>query len=96
VYGVNDKAVGCTKCLVGVPAEVDVEQLITTVQIRTEPSITLDIKQVSIPFGRDRILVIAIPEGLKPCTDSAGRAKIRVARDVGLPPVRCVKLLWLP
>jgi ATP-dependent DNA helicase RecG len=81
VYGVNDKAVGRTQSLVGVPAELDVAQLIATVQIRTEPSIALDIREITVPFGTGRILVVTVPEGLKPCTDSAGRAKIRVGRE---------------
>jgi ATP-dependent DNA helicase RecG len=74
VYGVNDKAVGRAQSLVGVPAELDIAQLIATVQIRTEPSIALDITEITVPFGTGRILVVTVPEGLKPCTDSAGRS----------------------
>jgi ATP-dependent DNA helicase RecG len=81
VFGVNDKAVGRAKAVLGVPLEVDVNRLKKAVYDSTDPKLTPVFQDLSVPEGTGRLLVMQVYPGLPPYTDTGGHALIRVGKD---------------
>lgn len=81
IFGVNDKAVGRRKAIVGVPTEVDVNRLKKSVYDATDPKLTPVFQEIFPPEGTGRILAMQVYPGLPPYTDSRGRGWIRVGTD---------------
>jgi len=81
VFGVNDKSVGRSKAIVGVPHEVDVNRLKKAVYDSTDPKLTPVFQELVVPEGTGRLIVMQVYPGLPPYTDTKGRGKIRVGKD---------------
>lgn len=81
VFGVNDKAVGRSKAILGVPPEVDINRLKKAVYDATDPKLTPVFRELSLPEGTGRLIVMQIYPGLPPYTDTQGRGKIRIGKD---------------
>ncbi|MBC7293410.1 MAG: putative DNA binding domain-containing protein, partial [Thermoleophilia bacterium] len=81
VFGVNDKVVGRSNAIRGVPAEVDVNRLKKAVYDSTEPKLTPEFVELVVPEGTGRLIVMQVSSGLPPYTDTQGRGKIRVGTD---------------
>ncbi len=81
VFGVNDKRIGRSEAILGVPPEVDVNRLRRAIYDQTDPKLTPVIEPVLVPEGSGRLLVMQIHGGLAPYTDTAGSAKVRVGTD---------------
>ncbi len=81
VIGVNDKKIGRSEAILGVPAEVDVNVLRKSIYERTRPQIMPSIDAFSVPEGTGRLLLIDVQGEFPPYTDSQGRARIRVDRE---------------
>jgi len=81
VFGVNDKAVGRNKAILGVPHEVDVNRLKKAVYDSTDPKLTPVFKELPVPEGTGRLLIMQVYPGLPPYTDTSGKGKIRVGTD---------------
>lgn len=81
VFGVNDKVLGRSNAIRGLPAEVDVNRLKKAVYDSTEPKLTPDFVELDVPEGTGRLIVMQVSSGLPPYTDTQGRGKIRVGTD---------------
>lgn len=81
VFGINDKAVGRAKAILGVPPEVDINRLKKAVYDSTDPKLTPVFQELSVPEGTGRLIVMQIYPGLPPYTDTSGLGKIRVGTD---------------
>jgi len=81
VIGVNDRTVGRSEAILGVPDEVDVNRLKRAVYDRTDPKLTPVFEELPVPEGTGRLLVMQIHPGIPPYTDSSGAAKIRIGTD---------------
>jgi ATP-dependent DNA helicase RecG len=81
VFGVRDKVVGRAQAIVGVPPELDTHLLTCAVYNETDPKLTPDFEELSVPEGTGRLLLMHLRGPLKPYTDTAGRGKIRLGKD---------------
>lgn len=81
VFGVNDKAIGRAKAIVGVPLEIDINRLKKAVYDSTDPKLTPVFQELRVPEGTGRLIVMQIHPGLLPCTDTKGLGKIRIGKD---------------
>jgi len=81
VFGVNDKAVGRSNAILGVPPEIDINRLKKAVYDSTDPKLTPVFQELSVPEGTGRLIVMQIYPGLPPYTDTQGRGKIRIGTD---------------
>jgi ATP-dependent DNA helicase RecG len=81
VFGVNDKAVGRSNAILGVPPEVDINRLKKAVYDSTDPKLTPVFQELLVPEGTGRLIVMQVYPGLPPYTDTQGRGKIRVGKD---------------
>ena len=81
VFGVNDKAVGRSHAIIGVPPEVDVNRLKKTVYDSTDPKVTPVFEELFVSEGSGRLLVMQVYPGIPPYTDSAGKGKVRIGTD---------------
>ena len=81
VFGVNDKAVGRSNAIQGVPPEIDINRLKKAVYDSTDPKLTPVFQELSVPEGTGRLIVMQIYPGLPPYTDTQGRGKIRIGTD---------------
>lgn len=81
VFGVNDRALGRSTAIVGVPPEVDVNRLKKAVYDATDPKLTPVFLELSVPEGTGRIIVMQTYPGLPPYTDTSGKGKIRIGKD---------------
>lgn len=81
VFGVRDKVVGRAQAIVGVPPELDINQLTRAVYDETDPKLTPEFEALAVPEGSGRLLLMHVRGPLKPYTDSAGRGKIRFGKD---------------
>src|SRR5690606_13114807 len=64
VFGVNDKRIGRSEAILGVPPEVDVNRLRRAIYDQTDPKLTPVIEPVLVPEGSGRLLVMQIHGGL--------------------------------
>lgn len=81
VFGVNDKALGRSMAVVGVPPEVDVNRLKKAVYDATDPKLTPVFQELPVPEGTGRLILMQIYPGLPPYTDTSGKGKIRIGKD---------------
>jgi ATP-dependent DNA helicase RecG len=81
VFGVNDRAVGRSNAIRGVPPEIDINRLKKTVYDATDPKLTPVFQELSVPEGTGRLIVMQLYPGLPPYTDTQGRGKIRIGTD---------------
>jgi ATP-dependent DNA helicase RecG len=81
VFGVNDKVIGRSQAIIGMPVDVDINRLKKAVYDSTDPKITPVFEELSVPEGSGRLLVMQIYPGLPPYTDTSGRGKIRIGKD---------------
>jgi len=81
IFGVNDKAVGRSNAILGVPPEIDINRLKKAVYDSTDPKLTPVFQELSVPEGTGRLIVMQIYPGLPPYTDTQGRGKIRIGTD---------------
>jgi ATP-dependent DNA helicase RecG len=81
VFGVNDKAVGRSLAILGIPPEIDVNRLKRTIYDTTDPKLMPVFEDLPVPEGTQRLLIMQVHPGLPPHTDTAGRGKIRVGTD---------------
>ncbi|PKN28383.1 MAG: AAA family ATPase [Deltaproteobacteria bacterium HGW-Deltaproteobacteria-21] len=81
VFGVNDKAVGRSKAILGVPSEVDLNRLKKAVYDSTDPKLTPVFHELSVPDGTGRLVVMQVYPGLPPYTDTGGQGLIRVGKE---------------
>ncbi|MDD3582299.1 MAG: ATP-binding protein, partial [Desulfobacca sp.] len=81
VFGVNDKAVGRSLAIQGVPPEVDVNRLKKAVYDSTDPKLTPVFEELLVPEGAGRLLVMQVYPGIPPYTDTAGKGKVRIGKD---------------
>jgi ATP-dependent DNA helicase RecG len=81
VFGVRDKVRGRANAILGVPLEIDHNILMKRVYDATDPKITPVFEELRVPEGTGRLLVMHIYSGIRPYTDTSGRAKIRVGKD---------------
>jgi ATP-dependent DNA helicase RecG len=81
VFGVNDKAIGRSKAIAGVPVEVDINRLRKAVYDSTDPKITPVFEELSVQEGSGRLLLMQIYPGLPPYTDTSGKGKIRIGKE---------------
>lgn len=81
VFGVNDRATGRPNTILGVPPEIDINQLKKTVYDSTDPKLTPVFQELLVPEGTGRLIVMHIHPVLPPYTDTQGRGKIRIGTD---------------
>jgi len=81
VFGVNDKAIGRARALLGVPPEVDVNSLKKAVYDSSDPKLTPVFQELVVPEGTGRLIVMQIYPGLPPYTDTSGTGTIRVGKE---------------
>ncbi len=81
VFGVKDWTTGRGDAVLGVPPEVDINKLKRAVFDKTDPRLTPDFEEIRVPEGTGRLIVMRVIGGLRPYTDTAGRAKIRIGKD---------------
>ena len=61
VFGVNDKRLGRSEAIRGVPVEIDVNRLKKAVYDSTDPKLTPVFEEIAVPEGTGRILSHAGP-----------------------------------
>ena len=81
VFGVNDKATGRAKAIIGVPPEIDVNRLKKAVYDSTDPKLTPVFQELPVPEGTGRLIVMQIYPGMPPYTDTSGQGTIRIGKD---------------
>lgn len=81
VFGVNDKAAGRAKAIIGVPPEIDVNRLKKAVYDSTDPKLTPVFQEITVPEGTGRLIVMQIYPGMPPYTDTSGQGTIRIGKD---------------
>jgi ATP-dependent DNA helicase RecG len=81
VFGVNNRAVGRSMTIFGVPPEVDVNRLKRAVYDATDPKLTQVFQELSVPEGTGRLIVMQVYPGLPPYTDNSGKGKIRIGKE---------------
>jgi len=81
VFGVNDKAAGRVKAIIGVPPEIDVNRLKKAVYDSTDPKLTPVFQEITVPEGTGRLIVMQIYPGMPPYTDTSGQGTIRIGKD---------------
>lgn len=81
IFGIDDKAVGRKKAILGVPPQVDINRLKKAVYDSTEPKLTPVFQEISVPEGTGRIIVMQVYHGLPPYTDTKGQGTIRIGKD---------------
>lgn len=81
VFGVDDKAIGRAKAILGVPPEVDVNRLKKAVYDSTDPKLTPVFQELAAPEGTGRLIVMQVYPGLPPYTDTSGQGTIRIGKD---------------
>jgi ATP-dependent DNA helicase RecG len=81
VFGVNDKAVGRSRAIRGIPPEINVNLLKKAVYDSTDPKLTPHFEELFVPEGTCRLLVMHILPGIPPHTTTSGVAKIRIGKD---------------
>lgn len=81
VFGVNDRAVGRSSAILGVPEDVDLNRLRRAVYDSTEPKLTPEFHDLRVAEGSGRLIAMQIHPGLPPYTETDGSATVRVGKD---------------
>lgn len=81
VIGVNDKKIGRANAILGVPVDVDVNQLRRAVYDGSDPKLTPTIEEAPVPEGTGRLIIVQVHAGMPPYTDTRGNAKLRIGKD---------------
>ncbi len=81
IFGIDDKAVGRKKAILGVPPEVDINRLKKAVYDSTEPKLMPVFQELSVPEGTGRLIIMNVYQGLPPYTDTKRQVKIRIGKD---------------
>lgn len=81
VFGVADNVLGYSNAVLGVPPEVDVNQLKRSVYEKTDPKITPVFEELRVSGGSKRLLIMQIYPGIPPYTDTAGRGTVRIGKE---------------
>jgi ATP-dependent DNA helicase RecG len=81
IFGVAENEVGRKNAIVGVPWDVDINQLKLAVYNETDPKIAPAFEEMTVPEGTGRLVVMQIYPGMPPYTDVKGMGKIRVGKD---------------
>jgi ATP-dependent DNA helicase RecG len=81
VFGVVDKVIGRESALIGVPLDVDINTIKRHIYDSTDPKLTPDFDELYIPEGTGRLLIMNVPSGLRPYTDTSGMAKVRIGKE---------------
>lgn len=81
VFGVADHVAGRANAILGVPMEIDVNQLKKAVYDQTDPKITPVFEELAVPEGTGRLLIMQIQPGMPPHTDTQGRGTVRIGKD---------------
>lgn len=81
VIGVDDKAIGRSRAILGVPQDIDILILKQAVFNRTDPRLSPEIEPLIVPEGTGRLLVMQVHGDRRTYTDSSGRGTIRVGTD---------------
>ena len=66
VLGVDDRAIGRSRAILGVPPEIDVVRLKRAVYDRTDPKLTPEIEALPVSEGTGRVLVMQVYGCLPP------------------------------
>lgn len=78
VLGVNDKATARSQALVGADS-ISVDQVRAGIFQRTQPALTPFVSEIEQEGVR--LVIIDVPAGVEPCSNSAGLATRRVGKD---------------
>jgi ATP-dependent DNA helicase RecG len=81
IWGVKDKVIGRKKAILGVPQNVDISKLQQAVYDRTDPKIIPKFREIDVPEGTGRLVIVSVVGARPYCTDTAGTGKIRVGKD---------------
>lgn len=81
VFGVADHVQGRSQAILGVPLDIDPNQLKKAVYDQTDPKLMPVFETLAVPEGTGRLLLMQIHPGLPPYTDTAGRGTIRIHKD---------------
>lgn len=81
VFGVDDRAAGRQRAILGIPLEIDANRLKRAVYDGTDPKLTPEFEDLVVPEGTGRLLVMQVNAGLPPYTDTSGRGKVRIGTD---------------
>ncbi len=81
IFGVRDRVVGRKNAIVGVPVDLETNQLQRAVYDRTDPRLTPTFHVHAVPEGTGRVICMVVFPGMPPYTDAAGAAKIRVGKE---------------
>ena len=81
VFGVDNKAVGRSRAILGVPPEVDLNRLKKAVYDSTDPKLTPVFEELVVREGSGRLLLMQIHPGIPPYTDTTGRGTVRIGKD---------------
>ena len=68
VFGVRDKVIGRAQAIVGIPPEIDINILARTVYDETDPKLTPEFEELTVPEGTGRLLLMHVRGMLKPYT----------------------------
>lgn len=81
VLGVRDRVQGRGAAILGVPLQLESNQLKRDIYERTAPKLTPDIFELPVPEGTGRLLVMQVYSGLPPYTNTAGAGTVRRGKD---------------
>ena len=79
--GVKDKIKGRRNAIVGVPDEIDVYRLQQSIFNSTDPKIIPNFRELKVPEGTGRLLVMEIVPSSVLYTTTSGVGKIRIGKD---------------
>ena len=81
VFGVADRVTGRHRAVIGVPYDVNINDLKLAVYEQTEPKLTPEFEEIAVPEGTRRLIAMHVHPGIPPYTDTAGRGTLRVGKD---------------
>ena len=81
VFGVADRVTGRHRAVVGVPYDVNINDLKLAVYEQTEPKLTPEFEEIAVAEGTRRLIAMHVHPGIPPYTDTAGRGTFRVGKD---------------
>lgn len=81
VLGVADRVVGRSAAILGVPPEIDSNQLVREIYANTDPRLTPEFEELGVREGTGRLLLMQVRGPMRPYTDSKGYGTIRIDRS---------------